>query len=178
MATILRQVSGPRRGGDTMWSDQSSAYRTISDPLRHLLDGLTAVHTALTFGKPGDRAEHPVVRLHPETHEPALYVNRLFTARIPQLHDLESTALLAHLHAWSERAELTCRWSWRPGDVALWDNRCTQHYAVNDYDEPRVMQRVILRGDRPSGRPAAWPDHAEERLSARTGVLQRVGALP
>ena len=173
MATILRYVSGPPRGGDTMWSNQFLAYERCSAPLRDLLDGLTAIHTATTFGKPEIATEHPVVRVHPETGRRALYVNQLFTARIPQLAALESGALLAHLHRWSARAEFTSRWSWREGDVVIWDNRSTQHYAVDDYEEPRIMQRVILTGDNPQGQPAKWPDHPPDRLSASSGYLQR-----
>lgn len=173
-ATILRYVSGPSRGGDTMWSDQCLAYSRCSRPLQDLLEGLTAVHTAATFGRPGVATEHPVVRVHPETDRRALYVNRQFTARIPQLDPLESAALLDHLSRWSAQPEFTCRWSWRPGDVVMWDNRSTQHYAVNDYDEPRIMQRVILAGDRPSGPPARWDHRDPSPLSASTGYHQRV----
>lgn len=176
MATVLRFVSGPPRGGDTMWSNQTMAYAHMSDPLRNVLQGLSAVHSAATFGKPTQHSEHPLVRVHPETGEPALYVNRQFTSHVPQLHPLESAALLEHLYQWSTRPEFVCRWSWREGDVVIWDNRCTQHYAVNDYQEPRIMQRVILRGDQPEGTHAALAHRPAERLSASTGHLHRLAA--
>lgn len=172
-ATILRQVSGPPRGGDTMWSDQCLAYDRCSAPLRGLLDGLTAVHTAATFGRPTVLAEHPLVRVHPETGRRALYVNRQFTARIPQLDPQESASLLEHLYRWSAQPELTCRWSWHPGDVVMWDNRSTQHYAVNDYAEPRIMQRVILAGQPPQGLPAQWPHLDAPPLAASSGYHER-----
>lgn len=156
LASVLRLVRVPDRGGDTMWSNQYLAYEQLSAPIRELLDGLSAVHS-----QPGNettrRAEHPVVRTHPETGRKALYVNRLFTSHIPQLSRGESDALLEYLFAFSERPELTCRHQWRTGDIAVWDNRVTQHYAVNDYAGRRVGQRVTVFEDEPRGEPARWP---------------------
>jgi taurine dioxygenase len=156
LASVLRLVRVPGRGGDTMWSNQYLAYEQLSAPIRALLDGLTAVHS-----QPGNettrRAEHPVVRTHPETGRRALYVNRLFTSHIPQLSRGESDALLELLFGFAERPELTVRHRWRAGDVAVWDNRVTQHYAINDYTERRVGQRVTVFEDDPRGEPARWP---------------------
>ncbi|MER7279079.1 TauD/TfdA family dioxygenase [Dactylosporangium sp. NPDC000244] len=156
LASVLRLVRVPGRGGDTMWSNQYLAYERLSAPIRDLLDGLTAIHS-----QPGNettrRAEHPVVRVHPETGRKALYVNRLFTSHIPQLSRGESDALLEYLFAFAERPELTCRHRWRHGDIAVWDNRVTQHYALNDYDERRVGQRVTVFADEPKGGPPRWP---------------------
>jgi taurine dioxygenase len=166
MGTILRCITGPSRGGDTMWSNQVRAYERVSAPLKELLEGLTALHVPISFGKFEVVTEHPVVRVHPETGERALYVNRSFTARIPQLEPTESTMLVDHLCNWAVRPEFTCRWSWRPGDLAMWDNRSTQHLAVNDYDDRRIMHRVILAGDRPVGGRARWPHHAEGKESS------------
>ncbi|MEJ3653049.1 TauD/TfdA family dioxygenase [Actinomycetes bacterium KLBMP 9759] len=158
VASVLRLVRLPGQGGDTMWSNQYLAYEQLSAPVRDLLDGLSAVHS-----QPGNektlRAEHPVVRVHPRTGRKALYVNRLFTSHIPQLSRGESDALLEYLFAFAERPELTCRHRWRAGDIAVWDNRVTQHYALNDYREPRVGHRVTVFGDDLNGSPARWPDY-------------------
>jgi alpha-ketoglutarate-dependent taurine dioxygenase len=167
IASILQLVTCPDVGGDTMWGNQQLVYRSLSAPLRDLLDGLTAVHS---FTHPGGgftgEAEHPVVRVHPETGRRSLYVNRLFTSRIPQLSRAESDALLGHLFGFSEQPQFTCRFRWRPGDVAMWDNRATQHYAVNDYTERRVGRRVTIVGDEPTGDDPRWGHHAPLAPSA------------
>jgi taurine dioxygenase len=134
------------------------------------VDGLTAIHTASVFGHPEQQVEHPVVRVHPETHRPSLYINRQFTSHFPQLRRSESDALLAYLTGYSEQPQFQCRYRWSPGDVGMWDNRCTQHYAVNDYDEPRVIQRVTILGDDPQGGPARWPEYRPTRLSAAEAI--------
>ncbi len=158
-ASILRMITCPSRGGDTMWTNQYLAYEQLSAPLRDMLDGLTAVHRIRIGDEFTSRAEHPVVRVHPETGRRSLYVNRLFTSHIPQLTRNESDTLLQHLFEFSVAPQFSCRFSWRPGDVAVWDNRVTQHYALNDYAEPRLGQRVTVLGDHPEGDPARWPDY-------------------
>ncbi|HEY0640565.1 MAG TPA: TauD/TfdA family dioxygenase [Pseudonocardiaceae bacterium] len=160
LASILQLTHCPPAGGDTMWSNQYLAYERLSAPLRDLVDGLTAVHRIRVGDRFTSAAEHPVVRVHPETGRRALYVNRLFTSHIPQLSRNESDALLEHLFAWSESPRFTCRYRWRPGDVAVWDNRVTQHYAVDDYEGHRRGQRVTVMGDHPTGGTARWPDYA------------------
>lgn len=157
----------PEAGGDTLWADTQAAYEGLSDPLRRLVDGLTAVHDGTgTFkgflaagltvewdGRQLDRlepVEHPVVRTHPETGRRSLFVNPRFTSRIVGLPGLESDALLDLLYAHIASPEYVVRHKWRAGDVAFWDNRSTVHYAVHDYgDAHRIMQRVTLRGGRP-----------------------------
>jgi taurine dioxygenase len=95
-------------------------------------------------------AEHPVVRTHPETGRKALYVNVAHTVRFVDMTEAESAPLLSYLFAHQVRPEHTCRFVWRPGSIALWDNRCTQHNPVNDYHgHCRVMHRITLAGDRP-----------------------------
>ncbi|QFU88209.1 TauD/TfdA family dioxygenase [Amycolatopsis sp. YIM 10] len=169
IASILQLVECPPAGGDTMWSNQYLAYEAISAPLRELLDGLTAVHV---FEHPNgsfrSEAEHPVVRTHPETGRRSLYVNRMFTRRIPQLAPGESDALLGYLFGMSESPQRVCRYRWTPGAIALWDNRATQHYAVNDYTGRRVGQRVTVLGDKPEGEAPRWPHHEGAGLSAAT----------
>ncbi|MDA3642517.1 TauD/TfdA family dioxygenase [Saccharopolyspora indica] len=157
IASVLQIVHCPPRGGDTMWSNQHLAYENLSAPLRDLLDGLTAVHAFVHPNGTQFEAEHPVVRVHPVTGRRSLYVNRMFTMNIPQLRRAESDALLAHLFAVAERPENICRFRWTQGAVALWDNRATQHYAVNDYTERRIGRRVTILGDDPKGDEPRWP---------------------
>ena len=166
IASILHMVVCPPSGGDTMFSNQHLVYEALSAPLRELLDGCTAVHTAAVFGAPEHRAEHPVVRTHPVTGRRSLYVNRQFTSHIPQLSRDESDALLAHLYSFSEQPPFQCRYRWEPGGVGIWDNRSTQHYAVNDYDAPRLIQRVTVLGDDPQGSPPRWDHFTPQRIGA------------
>lgn len=162
IASILRLVECPAVGGDTMWSNQYLAYEAVSRPLHEMLDGLTAIHV---FEHPNgsfrSEAEHPVVRIHPETGRRSLYINRLFTRRVPQLSSSESDALLAHLFDLSESPERVCRYRWTQGAMAVWDNRVTQHYAVNDYTGRRVGHRVTVIGDKPEGDAPRWSHHDE-----------------
>ena len=125
-------------GGDTMWSDQTLAYEGLSDPIRELIGGLSAVH-----GTPPltGTTDHPMVQHHPVTGKPPLFVNRGWTKSVRGLHDQESQHLLAMLFERSERPELQMRWRWSAGDAALWDNRCTMHYAVDDYGGERRRAR-------------------------------------
>jgi taurine dioxygenase len=159
ICSVLQMMRCPSRGGDTMFTNQYLAYEALSAPMRELLDGLTAVHTARVFGKPEMTAEHPAVRVHPRTGRRSLYVNRTFTSHFPQLRREESDALLAMLCAHSEQPEFTCRYSWSEGTIGIWDNRVTQHYAISDYQEPRRIHRVTIVGDVPEGDPPRWPAH-------------------
>ena len=166
IASILHMVKCPSRGGDTMFTNQYLVYESLSAPIRELVEGLTAVHTAAVFGHPETQAEHPAVRVHPETGRRSLYVNRQFTSHFPQLRRSESDALLSFLFSFSEQPMFSCRYRWHPGGVGIWDNRCTQHYAVNDYDESRVIQRVTVLGDHPEGGEPRWPNWQPAHLSA------------
>jgi taurine dioxygenase len=163
IASILHLVAPPSGGGgDTMWTNQYLAYEQLSPPLRELIEGLTAIHVIRIGTEFTSRAEHPVVRVHPETGRRALYVNRLFTSHIPQLSRNESDALLQLLFEHAESPQFTCRYRWGLGDVAVWDNRVTQHYAVNDYLQPRRGQRVTILGDQPTGAPPRWTHYVPE----------------
>lgn len=169
IASILQIIQCPPRGGDTMWSNQYLAYEALSAPIRELLDGLTARHVfAVPGGSYRSEAEHPVVRTHPETGRRSLYVNRMFTTRIPQLRRDESDQLLGLLFATSERPEHVCRFHWTPGAIAWWDNRATQHCAVNDYTARRIGQRVTILGDKPQGNEPRWSPHADTESIAAT----------
>jgi taurine dioxygenase len=176
LASILQLVQCPGQGGDTMWTNQYLVYESLSAPVRDMLDGLTAIHAIRKKGFES-RAEHPVVRVHPETGRRSLYVNRLFTSHIVQLSRNESDALLQFLFEFSTSPAFTCRYRWRTGDVAMWDNRVTQHYAVNDYTEPRRGQRVTVLGDHPAGNPPRWdpyqPAPGERYWPAQVNAMEQ-----
>jgi taurine dioxygenase len=166
MATMLVARQVPPSGGDTMWSNMYAAYEALSPGMQRLLEGLRAVNSSALAdvsktredriresGDDGDReyvAEHPVVRTHPETGRKALYVNIAHTLRFVDMTEEESRPLLQYLFAHSVRPELTCRFQWRVGSVALWDNRCAMHNPINDYHgHTRAMHRISLAGDVP-----------------------------
>jgi taurine dioxygenase len=156
-------VMNPPRGGDTIFTNQYLAYEMLSDPMRDLLDGLTAVHSAAPFGHPEQNVTHPVVRTHPDTGRRSLFVNRTFTSHVVELQRSESDALLEYLYTWSEQPRFQCRYAWSEGTIGIWDNRCTQHYAVPDYDERRIIERVTVIGDTPFGGTARWQPYTRER---------------
>ena len=148
---ILHMVKCPEVGGDTMWANMYEAYEKLSAPLRDLCDGLTALHDAAPHGKPEDMTIHPVVRVHPITGRKSLFVNEHFTRRLVELSHEESSTLLGYLTQWVSSPRFTVRYHWRPGTVAMWDNRCTQHFVLNDFDGERIIQRVTVMGDQPQG---------------------------
>jgi taurine dioxygenase len=168
LGSILNAVTIPPSGGDTLWSNQVAAFAGLSRPLQDFLRTLRAVHdgraafsAALAQRKEGEwdgekyttlePVEHPVVRTHPETGEESLFVNKGFTSHLVGLTRAESDHLLAFLYAHATQPQYTVRYHWSAGDVGFWDNRSTQHSVVGDYgDQARVIQRVTLRGDRPS----------------------------
>jgi taurine dioxygenase len=165
MASMLLARETPPQGGDTLFANMYLAWETLSDGMRRMLKGLKAVNSSSTAdatrtredrvredGKPvaGFTAEHPVARTHPETGRIALYVNAGHTVRFAGMTEEESRPLLDYLFRHQVRPEFTCRFAWRPGSIALWDNRCTQHNPVNDYHGyRRVMHRITLSGDAP-----------------------------
>ena len=166
--SIINALQVPAVGGDTMWSNQHLVFESLSAPMQELLLGLTALHTAAHLGQPGQKTEQPVVRRHPETGRPSLFVNRMFTDRIVQLSAGESDALLAYLYAFSEQPQFNCRYPWAGGTIGIWDNRATQHYVVHDFEARRVMTRVTILGDdpEPAGDSARWAAYAPTRFSA------------
>ncbi len=167
MASILRGVVVPPYGGDTQWTNLVVAYERLSAPLRDLCDRLHAVHhNALPIGR-GElssslrtqfmsrpiRSVHPVVRVHPETGERALFVNPNFTDYVVELSRKEGAHLLALLYEQIADPEFTCRFRWEPGSIAFWDNRATAHLVPTDVPAGmhRSMQRITLEGDLPVG---------------------------
>ena len=169
LMSILHMVKCPEIGGDTMWSSLSAAYEALSDPLKDLCDGLTALHDARPHGKPEKTAIHPVVRTHPETGKKILYVNEHFTRRIVEMSMDESDMLLSYLTKWVTKPEFTVRYNWTEGTFAMWDNRSTQHYVVNDFKDERIIQRVTIMGDvvEASSNPR-WEPALREGFSAVT----------
>ncbi|MEJ2133141.1 MAG: TauD/TfdA family dioxygenase, partial [Gammaproteobacteria bacterium] len=171
MGTILYAREVPRAGGDTLVANMILAYEALSDTMQNMLDGLVAIHSAERVYAPGGayegranasstgvnmsedanrRVEHPVVRTHPETGQKSIYVDRAFTLNIKGLHQEESRMLLEFLLAHVTKTEYCTRIRWHENTLAFWDNRCTQHYALNDYPgERREMHRVVIEGDRP-----------------------------
>ena len=167
LGALLHAKVVPPVGGDTIWADMAAAFRALSPTVGDFLRGLTASHSATKAGgyfaardESGTKAartaqeapvHHPVVRVHPETGVPSLFVNPLFTAKIDGLRRRESDALLGLAQDVATAPENLVRWRWRAGDLAFWDNRCTMHYALLDYRDRRRMERVALHGDRPTG---------------------------
>lgn len=153
--SIVQMVTCPEAGGDTMWSNMYTAYEQLTRPMRELCDGLTALHDAHPHDRPEQMAIHPVVRTHPVTGRPSLFVNEHFTRRIVELSHDESEMLLSHLTRWAGSPRFGARYHWTEGTVAMWDNRCTQHCVLDDFDEERVLRRVTIMGDQPE--PAVPP---------------------
>jgi taurine dioxygenase len=165
--TILRCDIMPEVGGDTIWTDMAAAYEGLSSVFKQMINGLRAIHDfrnfrALFSSSEEDQAKlrkmeallpnpsHPVVRTHPVTREKAIFVNPQFTLRIEGLKPAESEAILDVLYAQAHVPEYQFRLRWKPGTIVFWDNRATQHYAVNDYyPERRRMERTAIVGDVP-----------------------------
>ncbi|MDD9947339.1 MAG: TauD/TfdA family dioxygenase [Myxococcales bacterium] len=169
-ATMLRALEVPRRGGDTLFANQYAAYEALSPGMKDMLAGRRAVFTAsqvhgssgyyrkadhpMDMKKPQDaverRVDHPIVRTHPETGRRALYVSVPHVERFRQMSREESRPVLEYLCGHAVKPEFTFRFHWRPHSIALWDNRCVQHYALNDYaGQRRVMHRITIKGDMP-----------------------------
>lgn len=164
IGSILYAVETPAFGGDTLFASQAAAYDALSEGLRATLEGLRAVHSAgQEYSAKGASAQkrasmqvaeaeglagefvHPVVKVHPETGRKALYVNPAFTMRFEGWTRRESKPLLDYLFEHSRQEAFTCRFSWRDGSVAFWDNRQVWHYALNDYPgQRRHMRRVTV----------------------------------
>lgn len=169
LGAVLHAVQTPPAGGDTLFANQYLAFEALSSGLQDMLSGLYAVHSDRRVAGPQagvskGRAskvreddewretvhEHPVVRTHPQTGQKALFINRAYTLRFRGMTEDESAPLIDYLLAHATRPEFTCRFSWTPGAVAVWDNRCLMHIAVHDYPgHLRLMHRVQIAGDRP-----------------------------
>jgi alpha-ketoglutarate-dependent taurine dioxygenase len=179
--SVLRAITLPSYGGTTVWANTVLAYESLHPGLRALADSLRAVHSNLydyvrddesrwiggidtqeqayreEFAQQEFETEHPVVRVHPETGERALLLGH-FVRSFLGVSTVDSNVLFQLLQDHIIRLENTVRWNWRDGDIAIWDNRSTQHYAVSDYDDqPRLLHRITVAGDvpvGPDGRPS------------------------
>ena len=171
--TLLYAIELPDLGGDTLWASQYAAYDALSDGMKALIDPLRAIQTAWPHGTkgPGPNAatsksigmvrndpsadrevSQPVVRVHPVTGRRALFVNPVYTQRFESMTEEESRPLLQFLFTHATKAEFTCRLRWEPGTLAIWDNRCLLHLAINDYDgSRRLLHRTTVAGERPVG---------------------------
>jgi taurine dioxygenase len=168
IGTMLYAREVPAYGGDTMVANQYLAYEALSPGMRQMLDGLTGIYSARMNGGRGGReenkymkmrdtekaeeyvAEHPAVRTHPETGRKALYVSTRHTTRFKDMSDEESQPLIEFLQAHCSKPEFTARLHWEKGTITIWDNRCVQHFAINDYHgQRRVMWRLPVGAELP-----------------------------
>ena len=174
LGSMLCAMEVPNFGGNTLFANQYLAYEMLSDTYKKMLSGMNAIHSAENmYGDDGEyssdayqsehsgtkidsdnrahkRTVHPIVRTHPETGQKALYVNEPFTVGIEGMTDDESEPILRYLVKHAVQPDICCNFRWEKGSVAFWDNRCLQHYALNDYPgERRVMWRLTINGDRP-----------------------------
>jgi taurine dioxygenase len=174
LATLLYALETPSHGGDTLFTNTAAAYDALSEGMRALVANLIGVNSASLKVTGGRRkihakenvgamkihdtenadayeAEHPVVRTHPDTGRKALYLSRSHTIRFKDMSEEESRPLVEFLQAHQTRPEFTCRVRWSPGTLTIWDNRCTQHNAVNDYHgQRRRMRRLTVGAQKPS----------------------------
>jgi len=167
LGTLLQAIETPSHGGDTLFASTHAAYEALSEGMQSLLVTLVGVNSASLKVTGGRRkmhgtiggmkvhdtesadqyeAEHPAVRTHPDTGRKALYVSRSHTIRFKDMSEEESRPLIDFLQAHQTRAEFTCRVRWAPGTLTIWDNRCTQHNAVNDYHGQRRRMRRLTVG--------------------------------
>ncbi len=169
MGSVLYAKEVPSHGGDTLWANMYDAYEALSAGMKGLLDPLRAMHSGRPYGvahaskgvrtsrsiaierdnREADReVAQPVVVVHPSSRRKALFVNAIYTTRFEHMTETESRPLLEFLFQHCIRPEFTCRFRWKPGSLAIWDNRCTLHYAVNDYDgSRRLMHRTTIAGE-------------------------------
>jgi len=163
MGSILRLFTVPDTGGDTLFASMYAAYDALSEPMKGFLEGLTAVHDGAPYyrrvnallgrqdgGRDYPRAEHPIIRTHPVTGRKVIFVNELFTTGLVGFPRAESDAILGFLFRHVQRGDFQCRFRWRKNSMAFWDNRCCQHFAINDYHgQQRRMHKVMIKGDAP-----------------------------
>ncbi|MBT5265708.1 MAG: taurine dioxygenase [Rhodospirillaceae bacterium] len=166
LGAILYAIEVPDYGGDTVFANQYLAYETLSEGMKTVLEPLQAIHSDIRVAGPQSNVNakrtsqvrddadwretvtaHPVVRTHPETGRKHLFVNPVYTLRLDGMTEAESAPILDYLYEHQHRPEFTCRFSWRPGSIAFWDNRCSIHLAIHDNpDSSRHMQRTQIAG--------------------------------
>jgi len=186
-ATMLVAKEVPAIGGDTMFASMSAAFDGLSDRLQHFISGLEAIHDFKPFRELFGESEedrknvmrweliyppvtHPVVRVHPVSGRKVLFVNPQFTVAIKNMDERESKALLDILFQQAQIPEYQFRHHWAPHTLIMWDNRSTQHYAVNDYfPQRRYMERVTIKGGAVDGPARADPETVRKAIRRRTG---------
>lgn len=161
---ILHAQHVPKTGGDTIWVSMTAVFDALDDAMKTKLRPLSATHSLTAFEEVAEEdieldwhhrllevshlhppVVHPVIKIHPETGKETLFINEQFTRHINEVGHMEGKQLLNELFAIARQPEYQVRFKWQPGSVAIWDNRCTQHYAVIDYgDQPRKMHRVTF----------------------------------
>lgn len=164
MAAMLHAVTVPRIGGDTLWANMAAAYDALSPAMQGLVDGLTAIHSTdgmlsrfnaagmkFAYSIDSHSTVHPVVRVHPETGRKILFINAFFVSRIVELGEAEGRAVLQFLYQHMQSVDFQMRVRWAPHTSVLWDERSTHHFAMPDYDEPRILNRLMIDGSRPVG---------------------------
>lgn len=189
LGSILHLKKVPTVGGDTLFADMHAAYQGLPDDIKEAVTGRVARHDFSAFrnrlklrGVPEEKLiefdaqypnpEHPVIRTHPDTGAPSIYVNRAFTRQILDISKEESNRLLEKLYAQASHPEYQCRFQWQPNSIAFWDNRACQHYAVSDYwPQERVARRVTIVGDRPVYKPLSDDQSMNPRYR---GVVRRM----
>ena len=182
MGSILHLNTIPEGGGgDTLFASAGAAYDALSDTLKAFLEPLTAIHAGEQVyrgrykhqgiddsGKTYPESEHPVVRTHPVTGRKSLFVNHHFTRRIVEMSHDESEAFLAYLTRHATEDRFTVRYHWTAGTIAMWDNRCTQHHVLNDFEGERIIQRVTVMGDKVEAAAKSRYAPFDEKYSAAT----------
>jgi taurine dioxygenase len=163
-----------------MWTDLVAAFKALSKPMQDLCSSITALHDASPHMHPEKMMIHPVVRKHPDTGEAVLYVNEHFTRRIVELSHEESEQLLSFLTKWVQKPDFSVRYKWSKNTIAIWDNRSTQHFVVNNFEGERIIQRVTVTGDivEPFGElnHDAWSNNNKFSAKSRND-LQLIGYL-
>ncbi|MEH6477040.1 MAG: TauD/TfdA family dioxygenase [Sneathiella sp.] len=184
LATILHGIDMPPYGGDTLFANMTLAYETLSEGMKQIIEPLIAVHSAkrpygmgksllgdtdkkamtiIRSEKAHEEMEHPLVRTHPETGEKSLFVNPVYTIRLKGMSESDSREILQKLFKHCLQEEFKCRFRWQKNSVAMWDNRCAMHFAMNDYDGfRRELHRITIAGDIPFG--PAMPKDTREHL--------------
>ena len=184
LATILLGIDIPPYGGDTLFANMTLAYETLSEGMKQIIEPLIAVHSAkrpygtgksllgdtdkksmtiIRSEKAHEEMEHPLVRTHPETDEKSLFINPVYTIRLKGMSESDSREILQKLFKHCLQEEFKCRFRWQKNSVAMWDNRCAMHFAMNDYDGfRRELHRITIAGDVPFG--SAMPKDTREHL--------------
>jgi taurine dioxygenase len=148
-ASLLSMIKSPAVGGDTLWISLHAVYESLSATMRDFVDGLTVVYESGSKGPSGHVAEHPLVRVHPDTSRKCLFFDPMYSTRVVELNDSEGEALLAFLRSYVTDPTFACRYRWTEGTFAMWDNQCTLHRVASDFRGERIIHRVTVAGEKP-----------------------------